>query len=258
MSSGWTDDNETILKVFADKAFLASRYHERLYYMYSGRLKYIKIPIIVISGINSVLAVGLAEYLDQGIISATNSVLALVCGVLGSIELFLKVSDNMVQSLAAARELFILHIEVRKTLKLPRDQRGVDAKSYLDNVYSRYVDIINNSKLIITTQSEHKFEYYRQQTEYTEEDINDMMQNEFDTTDDVADVKASLQTDGVNVSPVDLQEGNIAEKSEPVQETSINISTKDGNTIRSSPSSVEMQALAHESEEDPVMKHSEL
>lgn len=155
--SAWTEENEAILEVLAKKAFITSRYHERLYYMYNNRLKYIKIPIIVVSGINSVIAVGLADYVEQTFISATNSVLALICGVLGSIELFLKVSDNMVISLAAARELYVLHIEIRKTLKLRPDDRGMDAKTYLDNVYTRYVDIIQNSKLVITADSEHDF-----------------------------------------------------------------------------------------------------
>lgn len=155
--SEWSEQTETILQILSDQCFLSSKVHERLYRVYSCRLKYIKIPVIVISGLNSVLAVGLGDYIDQNIISASTSVLSLICGILGSIELFLKISENMARSSSAARELFVLHIEIRKTLKLESQDRGIDAKTYLDNVYTRYIDIITNAKLVIRDKNEHTF-----------------------------------------------------------------------------------------------------
>lgn len=154
----WSTETQTILQILSDQSFLSSKEHEQLYQYYSSRLKYIKIPVIVISGLNSVLAVGLGDYVPQHMISASTSILALICGILGSIELFLKISENMAKSSAAARELYILHIEIRKTLKLSPKDRGIDAKTYLDNIYTRYIDILNNAKLVIHDENEHVFE----------------------------------------------------------------------------------------------------
>ena len=177
--------------------------------MYNSRLKYIKIPIIVISGINSVIAVGLADYVNQNFISATNSVLALVCGVLGSIELFLKVSDNMVISLTAARELYVLHIEIRKTLRLRAEDRGVDAKTYLDNVYTRYVDIIQNSKLVIRPESEHDFTDTNMEIS---DKINQLVSPELNgVTDDLVDkwdFKVNSKSDDEDANNNELDSGN--------------------------------------------------
>lgn len=211
--SGWSKDNETILEVLAQKAFLTSQYHERLYYMYNSRLKYIKIPIIVISGINSVIAVGLADYVNQNFISATNSVLALVCGVLGSIELFLKVSDNMVISLTAARELYVLHIEIRKTLRLRADDRGVDAKTYLDNVYTRYVDIIQNSKLVIRPESEHDFtdtniEISDKIKQLSSLELNGVTDGLVEKMEDTWDFKVNVKSDDEDAHNNELDLGN--------------------------------------------------
>ena len=85
----WSDDEEKILKIIGDKCFTMSEVHKKNYVKLQDKLKYYKIPVIIISGINSVIAVGLNNYLPQDAISITNCLLALTCGIIGSIELYL-------------------------------------------------------------------------------------------------------------------------------------------------------------------------
>ena len=77
MNPVWTDDEEGILKTLTDTCFELSQHHIHKYNQLEKNIKYFKIPVIILSGMNSVIAVGTSQYLDQSIISAINCILAL-------------------------------------------------------------------------------------------------------------------------------------------------------------------------------------
>ena len=93
-------------------------------------------------------AVGLQPYLEQGHISALVSGISLVVGILGSIELFMKVSENMEVESLAQREFYILSISIYKVLQLDAENRNVDMKLFLEESFSQYQKLIENSNVV--------------------------------------------------------------------------------------------------------------
>jgi len=158
MTLQWNEDEERILSVLSDKCFAMSEHHKKCFLRLQSHLKYYKIPIIIISGVNSVIAVGMDGYLPQSVISATNCLLALTCGIIGSIELYLKITDNMNVELECGRDFYILHIELKKTLTLPRQFRGVSGNTYLESNFNRYLKMISKAQVVTGRQAEHIFD----------------------------------------------------------------------------------------------------
>jgi hypothetical protein len=146
--NGWSDDIESVCEAIRSNAVVMSQKHAKLYSYYSGQLKYYKIPVIIISGLNSVIAVGLQPYLEQGIISGSNCLLALLCGIIGSIELFLGIQTSMETENAASKNFYLLSVNIFKALSLDRHRRSHPGKEYLEEVYTEYSKLYENSALI--------------------------------------------------------------------------------------------------------------
>ena len=153
----WTSDEESILKTISNKCFLMSEYHKNIYLTLHKKISYFKIPIIVLSGMNSVIAVGFQSYVEQGTISAINSLLSLICGIIGSIELYLKINERMDTEYKCGRDFYILYIEIEKTLSLSRNNRSVDGKTYLDDRFNEYIQLISNAQFVYGDDAKHLF-----------------------------------------------------------------------------------------------------
>ena len=112
--------------------------HRKQFYYYKGFEKYFQIPLICLSAINSVVSVGLQAYTSQKNVSAINCLLSLLCGIISSIELYLRISETMENEMKMSREFYQLSICIYKFLNLPRDARSEDGKEFLNKVYSQY------------------------------------------------------------------------------------------------------------------------
>ena len=73
----WSEDIETVLKTIGSKSFILSEYHKQRYINLLDKQKYFKIPVIIFSGINSVVAVGFSNYIPQTTISMIICLLSL-------------------------------------------------------------------------------------------------------------------------------------------------------------------------------------
>ena len=144
----WSDDIEKVLESIRHNASVMSEFHKKNFIDFKAQLKYYKIPIIVISGLNSVIAVGLQPYMDQGIISGSNCLLALLCGIIGSIELFLGIQASMENELMASKNFYLLAVDIYKTLTLKRQHRNATGKDYLEEKYSEYTKLYENAQVI--------------------------------------------------------------------------------------------------------------
>lgn len=144
----WSADLEIVLESIRSNAGVMSEYHKKNYISLKSTLKYFKIPVIIVSGFNSVIAVGLQPYMSQGIISASNCLLALLVGIIGSIELFLGISNSMELELIASKNFYLLAVDIYKTLTLDRSNRSVNGREFLDEKYSDYIKLIENAEVI--------------------------------------------------------------------------------------------------------------
>ena len=98
------------------------------------------------------------DYIDQNVISVTNCLLALVCGIIGSVELYLKISENMNREYISGRDLYLIHIDIKKTLALKSQNRNVDGDVYLSTMYNKYIKNVSNAEIMIGNKLYHDFE----------------------------------------------------------------------------------------------------
>jgi len=144
----WSDGIELALNEIKTKSFNNSDYHKQNYYFYKGYIKYFRTPTIILSGMNSVFSVGLQPYLSQGIISVLCCSISLICGIIASVELFLGIQNIMEKELITSKEFYILSSDIFKTLSVERKYRTVDGKVYLDNIHTKYCNLIEQCNLL--------------------------------------------------------------------------------------------------------------
>ena len=143
--ASWTDDIDQVLNNIRINCVILSKLHKQRYFELKSTLKYYRLPVIILNGINSIFAVGLQPYMFQGTISLTNSIIALTCGIIGSIELYFGIQKRLENDLISQRDYYLLSVDIFKTLSLTRDNRPIPAKDFLEKSYNTYTKLIESS-----------------------------------------------------------------------------------------------------------------
>jgi hypothetical protein len=102
----------------------------------------------MLSGINSVISVGLSVYLKQQYVSNLTCLISLICGIITSLELYLSVQTSMENELLISKDFYLLSVTIQKTIRLDRVNRGASGKSFLDDQFSTYCKLIEQSNLM--------------------------------------------------------------------------------------------------------------
>lgn len=144
----WSDDIETVLGSIYESCTFYAHSHKKRYFYLKGYLKYFRIPTIIISGVNSVCSVGLQPYVAQKHISILTCILALICGIITSMELYLQIQASMESDLMAAKDFLLLAADIYKMMTLDRENRGVGGISYLEEKFGIYCKYIEGSQLL--------------------------------------------------------------------------------------------------------------
>jgi len=139
-------DIEDILECIRKNSVLLSKAHKKEYLKLKDSLKYYRIPVIILSSVNSILSVS-QQFISQTIITGCNSMLALFCGIIGSIELFLGVNTKMEVELNSSKDYYILSCDIYKVLCLDMENRP-DGKTFLEESYGRYIKLYEASYLL--------------------------------------------------------------------------------------------------------------
>jgi hypothetical protein len=143
----WDDDMEGLLERIRLNCMLQKKANTKLYMSQKKRLARYKIPVIIISGFNSVLSVGFNRYIEQHTISLTTCMLSLLVGVIGSIQLYLKMEETLEITQTSAREYYQLAIDIHKVLSLERHNRSQGGRDTVDDIYNRYTSITEKAIL---------------------------------------------------------------------------------------------------------------
>lgn len=141
----WTDDIDEVLNNIRLNCVILSKLHKQRYFELQSTLKYYRLPVIILNGINSIFAVGLQPYINQGTISLTNSLIALTCGIIGSIELYFGIQKRLENDMISQRDYYLLGIDIFKTLSLDKANRPIPSKDYLEKSYNVYTKLIESS-----------------------------------------------------------------------------------------------------------------
>ena len=148
MENDWSKDIENVLENIRINCVLLSKEHKKQYFYLKHILQYFRLPVIIISGINSIVSVGLQPYLPQGQISITTCLLSLVCSIIGSVELYLAIQKRMENELTAQQLYYLLGVDIFKNLSLSKEHRPIPAKEYLDKCYNEYCKLVENSNIL--------------------------------------------------------------------------------------------------------------
>lgn len=145
MDDTWNTKIEKVLDNIRLNALYLSNKHKARYFSLNNSIKYYRLPIIILSGANSIISVGLQTYIEQEILSLTTSLISPLCSIIGSIELFLKINARMESDLISQRDFYLLSIDIFKTLSLERSNRPVPAKEFLEHIYNEYCKLIESA-----------------------------------------------------------------------------------------------------------------
>ena len=173
----WTEGIFDVLDRIRVNCYELSEIHSYKYEYYKEVAKAYRIPIIVLSGINTFAAVGLNGALDPQHVGILTSLISLACGIITAVELYLNVQKKMENELISHKDYYKLSLEIYKTIKIEADKRGVDGKTFLDDKFNAYEKLLQNSN--------DAKEYSVMQTDYLTpplmEDVKAQVDNETST-----------------------------------------------------------------------------
>ena len=142
------NDVDNILNKIRENAMILSAYHRKRYNLLKSTLKYYRLPIIILSSLNSVGAVSMQGFISQTYISLTNMLMSLIVSIIGSIELFYGITRQMEVELVGSKDFYVLSIDIFKYLALERAKRDTDEKIFLADAWTRYTKLIETSYLL--------------------------------------------------------------------------------------------------------------
>jgi hypothetical protein len=141
------EDIDKILENIRVNCVLLNKIHKKRYLELQESLKYFRIPIIILSSINSIVSVS-QQFLPQNAITGTNSLLSLITGIVSSVEMFLGINQQMETEFNSQKEYYILATSIYKTLSLNWSNRPEDMKAFLEECYSTYIKLLENSCVV--------------------------------------------------------------------------------------------------------------
>ena len=143
-----SDDIDKLLENIRVNCIHLSNAHKERYLELSASLKYYKIPVIVISGISSLVSVG-QQFIPQQVITICTGLFGLSCSIIVSIELYLGISSQLSQSASLTKEFYSLSTDIFKTLSLSNENRTENSLTYLESIYGVYTSLCANSPIIV-------------------------------------------------------------------------------------------------------------
>jgi len=143
--NNWNNDVEFILERIRQNSIILSHRHKKYYNFLKEKLKYFKIPIIILSAINTVLSVSLNSYTIYSTLIVCG--INLIMTIVSSIELFLQIQKQMENNYILQRDFYILGIDIYKTLKLGRNIRNTNGTEYLEKSINEYSRLFQLSSL---------------------------------------------------------------------------------------------------------------
>lgn len=144
----WSVDIERILENIRVNSLLLTTYHKTQYFRFKKQLKWFRIPVIIISALASVFNVGLQPYIEQSIISGVCCILSLIVGIIGSLEMYLQIQQRMENELIMSKDYYLVAIDIYKVLKLGPENRNGEGIPFLEDKYTTYVKLFENSNLL--------------------------------------------------------------------------------------------------------------
>jgi hypothetical protein len=134
----WHDREEQFLTKIEKQCNAYTTYFNKDYQYYHTLSSRFNIPILVISSINALTAISLNEFLTQTYVSILNAILSAGTGILGSIQLYMKINEKMANALRSQILMKRLALKISKELSIDRAQRATEGQTFLQECFGEF------------------------------------------------------------------------------------------------------------------------
>jgi hypothetical protein len=115
---------------------------------YKGVSIYFELPTIILSVFAGSFSVGSQPFMEQELVSVINCSISMIITILTSIKLYMKINENQQAEQELAVQFKTLALDIFKILSLPVEHRGIDGLVYLNKVYGKYINLVENSAIL--------------------------------------------------------------------------------------------------------------
>jgi len=134
----WTEEEETYLANMERQCDVYCQHHTKDFVFYHRLASRFNIPILIVSAINALTAVALNEFVAQKYVSIMNAVLSAGTGVLGSVQLYMKINEKMTNATRSSVAFKRLGLKISKELTLSRDDRLTEGQAFLSDCFAEF------------------------------------------------------------------------------------------------------------------------
>lgn len=132
----WSDEEENFLKRMERQCDVYYNHHTGDFKYYHRLASKFNIPILIISSINALTAVAMNEFVSQKYVSIINAVLSAGTGVLGSIQLYMKINEKMTNALRSSIAFKRLALKISKEITLAREDRVTEGQAFMSECFA--------------------------------------------------------------------------------------------------------------------------
>jgi hypothetical protein len=138
MTARWHADEQEFLSKLEHQCNLYHNHHNKDHMYYKNLASRFNVPILVVSAFNALCAIALNDFLPQKFVSIINAVLSSGTGVLGSIQLYLKINEKMANSVRASILMKRLALKISKELSIDMENRVTDGQAFLADCFAEF------------------------------------------------------------------------------------------------------------------------
>jgi hypothetical protein len=136
--SSWTPD---IVRMLENLLLNSNNYKEnqrKHIFLLSYQLNFFKLPLILLSALNSVFSIGLSAFIQQETVSVLNCLISLLITVIGSVELYLAIQKKLEMRLQSFHHFESLCNKIAATLRLDASNRTGTGPAFLQEILNEY------------------------------------------------------------------------------------------------------------------------
>ena len=134
----WHEREEIYLTKIEQQCNDYHLHHTKDHMYYNKLSSRFNIPILVLSSVNALTAISLNSFMDQEYVSILNAVLSAFCGILGSIQLYMKLNEKMSNSLRASILMKRLALKISKELSVDRELRATEGQAFVQECFAEF------------------------------------------------------------------------------------------------------------------------
>jgi hypothetical protein len=142
----WNEEVSSLLDKIRINSYTLSEKHRRRYVKFTSLSKYFDLPVIVCSVFSSSFGSLGGVPIDKSQMITTS--ISMFIAVITSVKLYLNLSSNINDEIALSKEFYILSVSIFKMMQLREEDRHVPPLEFLNQSYSQYIKLIEQSTLL--------------------------------------------------------------------------------------------------------------